>query len=178
VREHLRVVAADVLDDPEWFAGLLVDKVELGFFGDFVTPLVHQIAGMGDIFRLLEFLSAGFPEHLADLGLELGEFAPCFKYFRVVTERGDAGRNDILVAAFCHYCELAGDDGHCGFLRDGVAVVGDAATGGVVLVVADIASQQFASYLQEIGFGGGEKVLAYAAPGVEPVVIRNFLLIV
>ncbi len=57
-REHLRIVAADVLHDPKRLAGLLVYKVKLCLFCNFIAILIFKVAGMGKVFGLVELLSA------------------------------------------------------------------------------------------------------------------------
>ena len=89
-REHLRIVAADVLHDAKRFAGLLVYEVELRPFRNLIAVFIYEVARMCQIFGLVELLAAGFPQHFPDLGLKFGELVPCLKDFGVVSERGDA----------------------------------------------------------------------------------------
>ena len=74
--EHLRVVASDVLHDFQRFARLLVDEVVFGLGGNLVAPMVDEVTGMGQVFGLVEFAPAGFPQILADLGLQFGKLVP------------------------------------------------------------------------------------------------------
>ena len=178
VGEHLRIVAADVLHDAERLARSAVHQLEAGALGDLAAQLVHQVAGVRDVFGGLEFSAAGLPEVLADLRLQLGELPPGLQDLGVVAEGGDAGGHEVLVARLGHQRELARHDGHRRLLRDGVAMIGDARAGGVVLGFVDVATEQVAADREEIFLGSREEILPDAAPDIEPVVVRNLFLVV
>ena len=171
-------MAADVLHDAQGFARRTGNQVVFGALGDLAAQLEDDVAGMGDIFRLFEFAAAGFPEMLADAGLQFGEFPPGLQDLAVVAEGGDAAGDQVFVACFGHQGELAGDDGHGRLLRNGVAVIGDAAAGGVVRRLVEVLAEQVPDDFDEMRLGGGEETLAYAAADVEPVVVRNLFLVI
>ena len=138
VREHLGIVAADMLHYPQRFAGHVVYEIVLGLGSDFVAELVYKVTGVSQVFRFVELPPAGLPEILADACFEFRELAPGLEDLGVVAERGDAGSHEVLVSRFLHQGELPGDDGHRRLLGDGVAVIGYASASGMVLRLVDI----------------------------------------
>ena len=76
----------------------MVYEVELSLGCDLVAELVNEVAGMGEIFRLLELPPAGLPQHVPDLRLKLRKLPPGLEDLGIVAERGDAGAGVILVA--------------------------------------------------------------------------------
>ena len=156
----------------------MVDQAELRFFSDFTTELIDQVAGMGHILRLFKLPPARLPEGFPDTGLQLRELAPGLQRLGIIAERGDARGYQVLVTGFGHQRELPGYDGHGRQLRDHIAVVSDAAASRMVLGFMDILAQHIPADAQEPFFGTREKTLADTAPDIEPMVGRDFLLIV
>ena len=133
---------------------------------------------MGDVLGLLEFAAAGFPQVFADFRFQLRELPPGLEDLAVVAEGGDAGGYNVVVARLGHQGELARHDGHGRLLRDGVAVIGDAGAGGVVLGFEDVTPEQVPADGEEILLAGREEILPDAAPDIEIMVVRYFLLVV
>ncbi len=177
-REHLRIVAPDVLHHPQRASGVDVDELVLRLRRDEVAVLVDEVACVHEEFRLGELQAAGLPQVLADFRLQFRIFTPGLHRLAVEAEGGDAGADVVLVAVLRHQGELAGDDGHRSLLRDGVGMVGDAAAGGVMLSLEYVLAQPVSRYVQERSLGGREKTLPDAASHVEIVVVGNVFLVV
>ena len=148
-REHLRIVASDVFHHTERPARMDIDKLMLGLRGDEVAVFVDEVAGVDEDLRLRELQIARLPEVFAHLRLQFREFAPGFQRLAIKPERGNTGADVILIAVLRHQCELAGNDGHRRFLRNGVRVIGNASARGMVLCFKYILAQFFPGYLQE-----------------------------
>ena len=177
-RKHLRIMAPDVLDHLQGLARLDVDQRELHLLGDVESELIDEVAGMGEILRLGELLLARVPEVLADLGLQLGILMPGLQRLGVASKRGDAGADVVLVAALVHQRELARDDGHGRLLRYRVAVIGDAATGGMVGVLVEILAQLVSRDVKKRHLRTRPKRLTDATPHVEIMVVGDVFLVV
>ncbi len=171
-------MAADVFHNAQGLACGARYQVVFRPLGNLAAQLVHQVAGVRNVFGFVELAPAGLPEVLADFRFQLRELPPGLQDLGVVAEGGDAGGHEVVVAGLGHQCELARHDGHGRLLRDGVAVIGDAGAGGVVLGFIDVAAEQVAADLEEVFLAGRKEILPDAAPDIEPVVVRNLFLVV
>ena len=133
---------------------------------------------MHEEFRLAELQFAGLPKVLTHLRLQFRVLPPSLHRLAVEAERGDAGADVVLVAVLRHERELARDDRHHGLLRDGVRVVGDATTSGVMLSLEYILAQFLPCYPQESRLRSREESLPDAAADVKIVIVRYLFLVV
>ena len=171
-------MASDMLDHLQRLAGLDIDQRKLHLFGDVEPKFIDKVAGMSEIFGLGDLFLARIPEILPNLGLQFRVLVPGLQRLGVASERGDAGAHIILVATLVHQRELARNDGHCRLLRDGVAVIGDTATSGMIGVFVKVFAQLIPRDIQKSHLRAWPKRLTNAAPHVKIMVIGNVFLVV
>ena len=79
-------MAAYVLHYFQSLSGFFVHELEFSLFSYLVAELEYEVTRMRQMLRLLEFLSAGFPEQFAYLCLKFREFVPGLENLSVVAE--------------------------------------------------------------------------------------------
>ena len=149
LREYFGVVAADVLDNVQWFASLDVDQQMFGFLTNLFPVVEDNIGSVRQTFRFLEFAAGGFVQVFAGLLLHLREVVPQLQRLGIDPERGDAGGNETLVSGSGHQRELTRYHRHDGLQRYHIPVVADTGAGGVVSILVNVSLQIIADNVQK-----------------------------
>lgn len=157
-REHLGIVASDMLHDAKRAPRMDIDKFMLRLRGDEIAVFVDQVAGVDEDFRFGEFEFAGLPKIFAHLCLQFRKLAPSLHRLAVESEGGDTGADIVFIAVFRHQCELTCYDCHRCFLRDGIRVIGNASACRMMLCLKYILAQFLSGNLQEGRLGSREKL--------------------